>query len=234
MTILYVATGLLIIFLNIDKLPLAFASIFKGAFTATSVAGGFAGAAVRYTVRMGVARGIFSNESGLGTAPIAHAAARTDWPAREGLVAMIGPYVDSILINSMTTLVIVMSGQWMSGLDGAPVTAAAFGWGIPVGRFIVSISLALFAYSTTLSWFYYGDRGVDYWGGDRARAIYKWVYLIFLPIGAVSAIKFVWYVGDITYGLMSIPNLIAIFFLSGRVVKYTREYFQAMKNEETH
>ena len=233
MSILYVGTGIIIILLNLEKIPVAFASIFTGAFSPQSIIGGVAGAAVRQTIRMGVARGIFSNESGLGTSPMAHAAAKTDWPAREGLVAMIGPFIDSILINSMTTLVIVISGLWFGGgLDGAPLTSKAFSMGIPGGHVIVSFSLVFFAYSTMISWYYYAERTVEYLWGNKGIVVYKWLFLLFQPVGAVTALKSVWYFADITYGLMAIPNLIALFFLAGKISVATNKYFNYMEEEK--
>ena len=227
MTIVYIGGSLLILVLNLDRIIPVLKLIFVSAFTPTAAVGGFAGAAVMKTIQWGVARGVFSNESGLGTAPMAHAAARTGEPVREGLVAMIGPFVDTIIVCSMTALVILVSGHWTSGVNGAPLTSNAFEALLPgIGHIIVSIGLALFAYSTIISWYYYGEKGIEYLFGPRAIAPYKWVYLALIPIGAATTLKVVWGFADIFNGLMALPNLIALVALSGVVAAETKDYFR--------
>jgi len=226
MTVVYVGAALLIMLLNLDKIPRAFALIVRHAFTSTAATGGFEGAVVWATIRWGLARGVFSNESGLGSAPMAHAAARTNEPVREGLVAMVGPFVDTILICSMTALVIILTGAWTSGADGAPLTSNAFESALPgVGRFIVSIGLALFAYSTLISWFYYGERGVDYLIGRKALLPYKWVYLGAIVTGACVKLSIAWGIADILNALMAAPNLVALLGLAGVVAAAKKKYF---------
>ncbi len=232
MTMIYIGGSLLILALNLERIIPVLKLIFVHAFTPTAAAGGFAGAVVMKTIRWGVARGVFSNESGLGTAPMAHAAARTEEPVREGLVAMMGPFVDTIIVCSMTAFVILISGLWTSGIDGAPLTSNAFEASLPgIGHIIVSIGLALFAYSTIISWYYYGEKGIEYLFGQRAITPYKWVYLILIPIGAATTLKVVWGFADIFNGLMALPNLIALIALSGVVAAGTKDYFRRQFGE---
>jgi AGCS family alanine or glycine:cation symporter len=227
MTVAYVGGALFILFTNLGQILPAFKLIFNHAFTHTAATGGFLGSSVLLTLRMGVSRGIFSNESGLGTAPMIHAAARTEEPVREGLVAMIGPFVDTIIICSMTALVIIISGTWNSGIDGAPLTAQAFESFLPnLGYYIVSLGLSLFAFSTLISWYYYGEKGIEYLLGHRLIIPYKWLYLAVIPLGAVVKLKIVWGFADICNGFMALPNLIALLVLSGVVVSSMQDYFR--------
>ena len=226
MSSIYVAGALFIIFWNYDRIADSFYLIFKHAFTPTAATGGFAGATVLYAITWGVRRAAFSNEAGLGSAPIAHAAAKTKEPVREGLVAMMGPLVDTLIICTMTALVIIISGEWMGTADSAVLTKNAFNAGIPyVGGVIVAIGLILFAISTAISWSYYGDRCAEYLFGRRAILPYRWVYVIALFVGAVVQLEFVWNFSDITLGLMALPNLIALIALSGVVASLTKDYF---------
>lgn len=232
MTIAYVGGALVILFSNPGKIFPALQLIIRHAFTPTAAAGGFLGSTVLLTIRMGVARGIFSNESGLGTAPMIHAAARTHEPVHEGLVAMIGPFVDTIIICTMTALVIIASGLWKSGLNGAPLTAGAFEHFLSgTGHFIVSLGLCLFAYSTLVSWYYYGEKGVEYLLGHRLIKPYKWIYIAVIPLGAVAKLKMVWGFSDIANGMMAVPNLIALLSLSNLVYAYTQNYFDKYKKK---
>jgi alanine or glycine:cation symporter, AGCS family len=184
-------------------------------------------------MRFGIARSIFSNESGLGSAPIAHAAARTEEPVREGLVAMLGPLIDTLVICTMTALVILVTGalQTGHGLDGAALTSHAFSTALPgtgnfaLGQAIVSFGLVFFAFSTLISWSYYGDRATEFIFGAKSVIYYRLVYVVLVPIGAVMQLKLVWAFSDITNALMALPNLIGIVFLSGAVVKLKRDYF---------
>ena len=226
MSSIYVAGALFIIFWNYDRIADSFYLIFKHAFTPTAATGGFAGATVLYAITWGVRRAAFSNEAGLGSAPIAHAAAKTKEPVREGLVAMMGPLIDTLVICTMTALVIIISGEWMGSADSAVLTKNAFNAGIPyVGGVIVAIGLILFAISTAISWSYYGDRCAEYLFGRRAIKPYRWVYVIALFVGAMVQLEFVWNFSDITLGLMALPNLIALIALSGVVISLTKDYF---------
>lgn len=230
MCCVYVLGALYIIFVNYDKIPSTISFILRCAFTPTAAIGGFVGSGVMHTIRMGIARGLFSNEAGLGSAPIAHAAAKEDEPAREGLVAMMGPFVDTILICTLTALVIVISGLWSSGLSGATLTARAFDASTQgLGNFIVSFGLIFFALSTTIVWAYYGDRSVFYLFGDRGLLPYKWIYCGLMPLGAVMRLELIWNLADITNGFMAVPNLIGILGLSRVVVKFTRDYDRRLR-----
>ncbi len=229
MTVFYVVTAIIILLINLPKIPHALYLIFKYAFNPVAATGGFLGSTVLYTIRMGVARGIFSNESGLGSAPIAHAAAKTEEPVREGLVAMIGPFVDTLLICSMTALVIITTGVWSSGETGAPLTAMGFGKGffIPkIGEYVVSVGVALFAFSTMLGWSYYGEKCAEYLFGEKIIYPYRWLFVLFIFMGAVFRLPLVWTLSDIANGLMAFPNLIGLIFLSPLVAKLTHDYFK--------
>ena len=226
MSLIYVSGALFIIFWNYDRIADSFYLIFKHAFTPTAATGGFAGATVLYAITWGVRRAAFSNEAGLGSAPIAHAAAKTKEPVREGLVAMLGPLIDTLVICTMTALVIIISGEWTGKADSSVLTKNAFNAGIPYfGGVIVSIGLILFAISTAISWSYYGNRCAEYLFGSRAILPYRWIYVVALFVGAVVRLEFVWNFSDITLGLMSLPNLIAIIALSGVVISLTKDYF---------
>lgn len=226
MALFYVAGGLYIIFTNIQAVPDALTLIFREAFTGSAAAGGFAGATLAQVIRFGVARGVFSNESGLGSAPIAHGAAKTEEPVREGLVAMLGPFIDTIVICSMTALVIIITDTYSSGETGADLTAKAFSMGIPgAGGYIVAFGLIFFAFSTAISWSYYGDRCINYLFGESMVTPYRILYCILLPVGAYIKLEIVWSISDIFNALMAWPNLIGLIFLSPVVIRMTREYF---------
>lgn len=226
MSLIYTVGALLIIFWNIVDVPNAFRLIFTHAFTPTSAVGGFAGATVLFTINWGIKRAVFSNEAGLGSAAIAHAAAKTKEPVREGLVALLEPLVDTLILCTLTGLVIIITGQWMGSADSSVLTKNAFNAGLPVvGGFIVTTGLILFAISTAISWSYYGDRCARYLFGPVALIPYRCVYLIFLFIGAMTQLSFVWGFSDIANGLMAFPNLIAIIALSPVVVYLTKDYF---------
>lgn len=226
MAVFYIGGALMIIFMKFDAIPHALYLIFHDAFTGTAATGGFAGAAVSQVIRFGVARGVFSNESGLGSAPIAHGAARTKEPVREGLVAMLGPCIDTLMICTMTALVIIMTGVYTSGETGADLTANAFNAGISgVGGFIVAIGIIFFAFSTAISWSYYGDRCIDYLFGKKMVTPYRVLYCILVPVGAYIKLEVVWTISDIFNALMAWPNLIGLILLSPVVVRLTKEYF---------
>ena len=230
MALFYVLGSLWVIFSNITAVPEAFALIFTSAFSGTAAGGGFAGAAVSQAIRFGVARGVFSNEAGLGSAPIAHGAAQTREPVREGLVAILGPFIDTLVICSMTALVIIITGAHQDGDTGTVLTARAFDKGLPgVGGYFVSVGIILFAFSTAISWSYYGDRSVEYLFGPRLgpRMVmpYRVLFCILLPVGAYMKLNHVWTISDITNALMAWPNLIALVGLTPLVVRLTKEYF---------
>lgn len=220
MAIFYVACGLLIIFMNLDKVPAAFTEIFTQAFSGTAAAGGFLGMVIK-----GVARGVFSNEAGLGSAPIAHAAAKTTDPVRQGTIAMLGTFIDTIVICSITGLVIVISGLWQSGPNGAALTSQAFEQTLPyIGSNGVAIGLALFAFTTLLGWSFYGEKCLEYLLGTRVIMPYRILWVIAAFTGTVLKLKFVWLLADTLNALMAIPNLIGLLLLSPVVFKVTREY----------
>ena len=226
MAAFYVLGAMVVLFFRMDQIPSAFFLIFKEAFTGTAAVGGFAGAAVAQAIRFGVARGLFSNEAGLGSAPIAHGAAQTKEPVREGLVAMLGPFIDTIVICSMTALVIILTGAHTYGLTGADLTAKAFNLGLPgQGGYIVAMGIIFFALSTAISWSYYGDRCVDYLAGERWVMAYRVIYCILLPVGACVKLKTVWAISDIFNALMAWPNLIGLLLLSPVLLRLTKAYF---------
>ncbi len=235
MAFFYVAGALVVIFQNISAVPTAFALIFHDAFTGTAATGGFTGAAVAQAIRFGVARGVFSNEAGLGSAPIAHGAACTEEPVREGLVAMLGPFIDTIVICSMTGLVIILTGAYTEGLTGADLTARAFNLGMPgLGGYIVAFGIMIFAFSTAISWSYYGDRSVEYLFGEKSILPYRLLYCCLLPVGASIQLSVVWTISDIFNALMAWPNLIGLLFLSPVVVKSSKEYFSNPEKVRPH
>jgi len=229
MALVYVVTAIIIIFLNIDKLFFVLKLIISSAFGIDSIKGGIAGYSVMKAMQFGIARGVFSNESGLGSAAIAHAAAKTKEPVREGAVAMLGPFIDTIIICSMTAFVILISGLYDDGaLNGAALSAAAFNKALPgIGTHVVSFGLVLFAFTTIIGWSYYGDRAIYYLFRKKrktATRIYKWLYVIMIPVGACVPLKLVWTLSDITNGLMAIPNLIGLVGLSGYVYEMIEDY----------
>ncbi|HSH84778.1 MAG TPA: sodium:alanine symporter family protein [Guyparkeria sp.] len=232
MAILYVAVALVIILMNITAVPGALAQIVSDAFTGTAATGGFAGAAVWAAIRFGVARGIFSNEAGLGSAPIAHAAARTNDPVRQGTIAMLGTFIDTIVVCTMTALVIVLSGVWTTGQSGAALTSAAFAATLGGGNWVVTAGLVLFAFTTTIAWSYYGERAAEYLFGVRVIRPYRYLWVGALFVGAIANLELIWLVADILNALMAIPNLIALIALSGTVFAVTRDYFARTEQQE--
>ena len=230
MTVFYVLGSLWVIFTNLQAVPAAFGLIFHDAFTGSAATGGFAGSMLAQAIRFGVARGVFSNEAGLGSAPIAHGAAQTEEPVREGLVAMLGPFIDTIVICSMTALVIILTGAYKSGETGAVLTASAFDAALPgIGGYIVAFGIIFFAFSTAISWSYYGDRAVEYLFGEQLGPKlvkpYRVVFCLLLPVGAYLKLALVWTLSDVTNAMMAWPNLIALIGLSPVIVRLTKEYF---------
>ena len=226
MAVSYVLIGLIVLSINATEIPSAIAMVFSSAFSETAAQGGFAGAAVWAAIRFGVARGIFSNEAGLGSAPIAHAVAQTKDPVKQGMVAMLGTFIDTIIVCSITGLVIITSGVWTSGETGAALTSLAFETGLPgFGNYIVAIALAIFAFTTILGWSFYGERCIEFLFGTRAIVPYRVVWIIAIPVGATVNLGFIWLVADTLNAMMALPNLIALLLLSPVVFKLTRDYF---------
>lgn len=233
MASVYVLSGLLILITNIGAIPGAFSQIVTGAFKPEAVAGGIVGVTIKTAIQKGVARGIFSNEAGLGSAPIAAAAAQTKEPVRQGLVTMTGTFIDTIVICTMTGLSIIISGGWKPelGLEGAEITMYAFRTSLPLpaqaGSFLLMMCLTFFAFTTILGWDYYSERCLEYLTGGNMNIVkvYRWIYIAAVAVGPYLTVKAVWTVADIFNGLMAIPNIIALLALSGVVAKETKDYF---------
>jgi len=232
MSAIYIVGGLWLIIANASQLPRAFSLIFTNAFTGTAAVGGFAGTVMMQAIRYGVARGIFTNEAGLGSAPIAHAAATTDHPVRQGLWGVFEVFMDTIIICSITALSIMVTGVWESGESGAVLSAMAFDVGLPgVGKYIVSIGLILFAYSTVLGWEYYGERCLEYLLGTKPIMAYRIIWVVAVVVGAVGGLTFMWDLADTLNALMAFPNLIGVLMLSPVVFRLTKEFFAAEKSK---
>lgn len=235
MAILYVVFALSVLLFNLDKIPGAVVEIVQGAFGLKAAAGGILGAMI-VAMQKGIARGIFSNESGLGSAPIAAAAAKTKDTVRQGLVTMTGTFIDTIIICTMTGLTIILTGAWnVPGLEGVQITNRAFADGLPISdslsAFILMICLVFFAFTTILGWNYYSERCLEYLSNRNQKLvkIFRWLYIAAVFIGPYMTVSVVWNIADIFNGLMAIPNLIALIALSGVVAKETREYFDKSK-----
>ena len=230
MAALYILGGLWLLISNASQLPNAFGMIFSNAFTGTAAVGGFAGTVMMQAIRFGVARGIFTNEAGLGSAPIAHAAATTDHPVRQGLWGIFEVFMDTIVICSITALAILVTGVWETGESGAVLSAMAFDTGIPVvGKYIVSIGLILFAFSTILGWEYYGERCLEYLFGTKPIMAYRIVWVIAVVVGAIGGLGLMWDIADTLNALMAFPNLIGVLMLSPVVFRLTKEFFAKEK-----
>lgn len=230
MAVLYVAFTSLILITNASQIPAAVETIIKSAFTGSALAGGVMGSMV-VAMQKGIARGIFSNEAGLGSAPIAAAAAQTKEPVRQGLVSMTGTFIDTVVICSMTGISIVLAGTWNTGLEGVEITNAAFQKGLPfpeeISSFVLMICLVFFAFTTILGWDYYGERCVEYLFNRNKGVVtgYRWLYILAVFIGPYMTVEAVWNIADIFNALMALPNLIALLTLSGVVVRETKAYF---------
>lgn len=238
MAIIYFLFAAILIITNITQVPAAIRIIVKAAFTPKAVTGGAVGS-MFVAMQKGVARGIFSNEAGLGSAPIAAAAAQTKEPVRQGLVSMTGTFIDTIVICTLTGLSIILTGAWqVEGLEGVAVTTYAFQKGLPfpaeVSAFILMLCLVFFAFTTILGWDYYSERCLEYLSGGNMKhvKIYRWLYIFAVFIGPYMTVSAVWTIADIFNGLMAIPNMIAIFALNGVIVKETKDFFQRHKNGE--
>jgi AGCS family alanine or glycine:cation symporter len=235
MAIAYIAASTLVLILNVDAIPGAFNLIFTHAFSPAAATGGFAGAAVWAAIRFGVARGVFSNEAGLGSAPIAHAAASTKGPVSQGLVAMLGTFIDTIIVCTFTALAIIATGAWTSGETGAALTSHAFNLALPgFGGYIIAISISVFAFTTILGWSYYCERSLQYLFGVKVIMPFRIVWSGAALVGATLKLGFVWLLADTLNALMAIPNLIALALLSPLVFKITKEFFESKGNSENN
>lgn len=229
MAIFYILGSFIIIILNAKLLPGAIELVVKSAFTPTAAAGGFLGATVKQAIQNGVARGVFSNESGLGSAPIAAAAAKTNSCVRQGLISMTGTFIDTIIVCTMTGLVLIITNTWnMANLEGAAITNYAYSVGLPnagLGKFIVTIGLIFFAFTTIIGWNYYGERCTEYLFGVKGIKIYRYIFIALVAVGAFIKLDLVWIIADIVNALMAIPNLIGILGLRKVVISETQNYF---------
>lgn len=231
MCIGYVLFAIAVLIVHAAQVPEAFLLVFRDAFTPTAATGGFAGAAAWTAVRFGVARGIFSNEAGLGTAGIAQAAGTTRSAVRSGLIGMLGTFIDTLIVCSFTGLAIIASGVWKTGDSGAALTSAAFERSLPgVGGYLVAASLAVFAFTTMLGWAYYGEKCWEFLVGTRSELPFRILWTLVVPFGAVAQLSFIWLLADTLNAFMAIPNLIALLLLSPVIVRLTREYFGSEKH----
>ncbi|MEM1402181.1 MAG: sodium:alanine symporter family protein [Pseudomonadota bacterium] len=225
MALSYLLMGVIVIAMNLSAVPSAVVTIVESAFSGAAAMGGFAGATVWAAIRFGVARGIFSNEAGLGSAPIAHAAAKTDQPVEQGLIAMLGTFIDTLIVCSITGLVIVIMDVIPSGISGASLTSMAFGEAFPGGDIIVTLGLCLFAFTTMIGWSFYGERCVVFLLGTKGILPFRLAWVIAIPVGTVVQLDLVWLIADTLNAFMAIPNLIALLLLGPLVFKLSREYF---------
>lgn len=229
MAIFYILSSIVILILNAKLLPGAIELVFKSAFTPVAAAGGFLGATVKQALQNGVARGVFSNESGLGSAPIAAAAAKTQSCVRQGLISMTGTFIDTIVVCTMTGLVLIITGSWQLDLEGAAITNYAFAAGLPtanLGKFVVTIGLIFFAFTTIIGWNYYGERCTEYLFGIKGIKIYRYIFIGLVAMGAYIKLDLVWIIADIVNALMAIPNLIGLLGLRKVIISETRAYFK--------
>ncbi len=235
MALMYVIISLGLIIINISVVPDAIAMIIRSAFTGEAAVGGFAGSTIMMAMQNGVARGVFSNESGLGSAPIAAAAAKTKWPAEQGLISMTGTFIDTIIICSMTGLALILTGVWCGDTAGAAMTAAAFASAYgPIGSQLLTVALILFAFTTILGWNYYGERACIYlFGSTKGVLPYRIIFIALIASGAFLKLEAIWVLADIVNGLMAIPNLIALIALSGVIVAETKRYMDHRREVET-
>ncbi len=232
MAALYMTATFIILVMNAPAIPAAIILVVDSAFNGAAATGGFAGATLMLALRTGIARGIFSNEAGLGSAPIAHAAAETNSPVRQGTIAMLGTFIDTLIICTMTGLVLIVTGVWSGEPQGAAMTLAAFTGALPYGDIILSLCVALFAFTTMLGWSYYGERCAEFLVGPRVITPFRVLWVIGIFVGTQMSLELVWKMTDALNGLMAIPNLIALLLLSPIVFKLTREYFEKENREE--
>jgi len=230
MILVYVAVSLVILFMNLDKLPHAFSLIFYHAFNPIAAGGGFVGATMASAIRYGVARGVFSNESGLGSAPIAAAAAKTNDPVRQSLVSMTQTFIDTLVVCTMTALIILISPFWEQGVSPGVITMQCFTMYLgSFGTIVIVLSTALFAYSTILGWSYYGEKAFEYIFGERFIRLYRVLFIAGVMVGSMMKLEFVWNFSDLMNGMMAIPNLIALLLLSKVISSETNRYFTSRK-----
>jgi len=233
MALLYVVTTLGVLFTFAYQVPAAIATVLRDAFTPSAAQGGFLGATVMMAMRNGVARGVFSNESGLGSAPIVAAAAKTKWPAEQGLISMTGTFIDTIVICTLTGLTLTVSGVWCGPLNGAAMTESAFTMAFPEwGSLILMVGLVLFAFTTILGWNYYGERCVEYLFGVKAIMPYRLIFIGLIAVGPFMKLEEIWILADIVNGLMAIPNLVALLALTGVIVAETKAYQKHLAEEK--
>ena len=224
----YVGASLTVLTLNVTEIPHAFALIFQHAFSPAAATGGFAGASIAAAMRFGIARGVFSNESGLGSAPIAAAAARTHDPVKQALVSMTQTFIDTLVVCTLTALVILTANSWTQGVSAGQLTSASFAETLgETGELIVALATALFAYSTLIGWNYYGEKAIEYLFGSRAIRIYRILFIAAVIVGAMMNLEFVWNFSDLMNGMMAIPNLIGLLLLSRVVKEETDRYFKS-------
>ena len=228
---LYILAALVVIFTNFNQLLPVLETVFQSAFTGKAAVGGFAGATVMVAMRLGIARGVFSNESGLGSAPIAAAAAKTEEPVEQGLISMTGTFIDTIIICTLTGLAILVTGQWSGNLEGAPMTQAAFSSVFGTfGEIALTLSLVLFAFTTILGWSYYGERCFEFiFKSTKFLPLYRLIFVVMVALGGYLTLDVVWKIADIVNGLMALPNLIALLVLSPIIFKETKSYFERHK-----
>ena len=227
MAVVYVISAISVLVYYVDVLPAAIKLVLNSAFTTTAAQGGFLGATIMVAMRSGIARGIYSNEAGLGSAPIVAAAAKTKWPAEQGLVSMTGTFIDTIIICTMTGLTLIVSGVWCGDVNGAAMTEAAFASAFPgIAKYMLTFGLVLFAFSTIIGWSYYGERCCEYLFGVKGIMPYRICYIVLVGLGVFLKLETIWVIADIVNGLMAIPNLIALLGLSGVVVTETKLYFE--------
>lgn len=226
----YVACALVVLAINVEKIPHAFSLIFYHAFNPIAATGGFVGATIAAAMRYGIARGVFSNESGLGSAPIAAAAARTNDPVKQALVSMTQTFIDTLVVCTMTALIILSADSWTMGVSASELTSASIAETLgESGRIIVAVATALFAYSTLIGWNYYGEKAIEYLFGPRAIAAYRVLFTAAVIVGATTSLEFVWNFSDLANGLMAIPNLIGLLLLAKVVKSETERYFSEIK-----
>lgn len=231
MIAIYVCSSLYVLALNVTEIPQAFSLIFYHAFNPAAASGGFVGATIAAAMRYGIARGVFSNESGLGSAPIAAAAARTNDPVKQALVSMTQTFIDTLVVCTMTALVILTANSWTQGVSASELTSASMAETLgSSGRILVAIATALFAYSTLIGWNYYGEKAIEYLFGERAIKIYRVFFTVAVMVGAMVSLEFVWNFSDLMNGMMAIPNLIGLLWLSPIIKQETERYFSALKN----
>lgn len=235
MAILYIIGSLLVLFFNYDKIPSALLLIIESAFNPKAALGGATGITVSIAMQRGIGRGVFSNESGLGSAPIAAAAAKTNSPVRQGLISMTGTFLDTIIVCTMTGIVIVITGSYNTGLEGAALTTAAFQSGLPIaiiGKYIVNVGLMFFAFTTIIGWNYYGERCIQYLFGIKGIKTYKILFIALVGVGPFLPLELIFIIADIVNGLMAFPNLVGLIGLRKVIIEETEQYFEDLKESE--